>query len=118
MLCRARLAIATLPFEWWRKSLGGDGAPLGSSALAEATRLAGHVEWGAKRLPFELKCLPQAMALSWLLRRRGIRHAVVFAVRPPAMRGSPEDLHAWVEVGGTTVLGELPGPWVETLRLA
>ena len=117
MLCRARLTIAALPFERWRESLGGEGAPGGPSAPDEAIRLAAHVEWAAKRLPFEVKCLPQAMALSSLLRRRGIGHAVVFAVRPPALRGSPEDLHAWVEVGGKTVLGDLPGPWVETLRL-
>jgi len=84
---------------------------------AEAKRLAAHVEWAAKLLPFQTKCLGRAMALSWMLRRRRIGHIVVFAVRPPEMRGSDEDLHAWVEVGGQTVLGALPGPWVETLRL-
>jgi len=26
-------------------------------------------------------------------------------------------LHAWVEVKGGTILGDLPGPWIETLRL-
>jgi len=33
------------------------------------------------------------------------------------MRGTADDLHAWVEVAGKTILGDLPGPWVETLRL-
>ncbi len=27
------------------------------------------------------------------------------------------ELHAWVEVGGDIVLGELPGPWIPVLRL-
>jgi hypothetical protein len=68
-------------------------------------------------LPFESKCLPRAMALSWILRRRRIAHGLVFAVRPPDLRGSKDDLHAWVEVDGATIIGDLPGPWVEILRL-
>lgn len=52
--------------------------------------------------------------LSWQLRRRAIAHRVVLAVRPPAMRGNDDTLHAWVECGDTIVLGELPGPWLQT----
>jgi hypothetical protein len=33
------------------------------------------------------------------------------------MRGSEDDLHAWVEVNGNKVIGDLPGEWVETLRI-
>jgi hypothetical protein len=61
--------------------------------------------------------LPRAAALSWILRKRGIAHAVVFAVRPEQLRDSPDPLHAWVEIAGVRVIGDLPGPWVETLRL-
>lgn len=57
------------------------------------------------------------MALSWILRRKRIAHTVVFAVRPAGLRDSADALHAWVEVHGETILGELPGPWLETLRL-
>jgi hypothetical protein len=57
------------------------------------------------------------MALSWMLRSRKLGHTVVFAVRPVGKRGSGDLLHAWVEVDGETILGKLPGPWVETLRL-
>ena len=118
MLVRARVAIAALPFERWRASLGGAESSASNEEVAEAAKLAAHVEWAARRVPFETKCLPRAMALSWLLRARGIGHTLVFAVRPPAMRGSTDGLHAWVDVGGRIILGELPGPWVETLRLA
>ena len=57
------------------------------------------------------------MALSWLLRQKRIGHTVVFAVRPADLRNSPDALHAWVEVDGSKVIGDLPGPWLQTLRL-
>lgn len=79
--------------------------------------MAGDVEWAAGRLPLPTKCLPRAMALSWMLRRRRIGHAVVIAVRPSQLRQSPDALHAWVEVEGEKILGDLPGPWIETARL-
>lgn len=116
-LCGARLLTAAVPFKWWRAGLGprsGSGPPPDARAIGQ---LAAHVERGAARLPFAVKCLPRAMALSWELRRRGWDHAVVIAVRPPALRGTGGDtLHAWVEHGGTVVLGALPGPWIELYR--
>jgi hypothetical protein len=57
------------------------------------------------------------MALSWTLRRKDIPHVVVIAARPQGLRDSPDKLHAWVEIDGATILGELPGPWIEMLRL-
>jgi hypothetical protein len=86
-------------------------------AVADAHRFAAHVEWAARLLPFSTKCLPRAMALSWILRSMGIAHCVTFAVRPAEHGGSDDQLHAWVDVAGETIIGELPGPWVETLRL-
>ena len=90
---------------------------MGEDRSPEARRLASHVEWAAGRLPFSTKCLPRAMALSWILRSRNIAHCVVFAVRPPELRGSHDQLHAWVEVDGKAIIGNLPGPWVKTLRV-
>jgi len=117
-LCGARLAVAILPFSWWRVTLGGTvHSPSADDEIARARCLAGHVEWAAKLLPFATKCLPRAMALSWILRSRGIAHCVIFAVRPAEQRGSDDQLHAWVDIAGQTIIGELPGPWVETLRL-
>lgn len=117
-LCWARLVIAAFPFSWWRASLGGRGGKCGShDAIVEARRLAAHVDWAAKRLPFSSKCLPRAMALSWVLQHWKIGHSVVFAVRPLELRGSNDQLHAWVEMAGETIIGDLPGPWFETLRI-
>jgi hypothetical protein len=115
-LCRARLTIAAMPFDRWRHSLG---VPTNAEAASpeKARRLAAHVERAAALLPFPTKCLPRAMALSWILGRNRISHSLVFAVRPADLRGSADDLHAWVEVNGRKLIGDLPGPWVETLRL-
>jgi aryl-alcohol dehydrogenase-like predicted oxidoreductase len=118
-LCWAQLLVTWVPFNRWRHTLGfqGAGREPGSARAIEERRLAADVEWAARRLPFGVKCLPRAMALSWMLRRRKLGHAVVIAVRPRQLRRSPDALHAWLEVDGAKIIGDLPGPWIETLRL-
>ena len=113
----AQFLVAVVPLKWWRGTLGLAMHSAEPARLADAERLAAHIDWAARRLGGGAKCLPRAMALSWLLRRSGLPHAVVFAVRPPDLRGRDDDLHAWVEVAGRTLIGNLPGPWVETLHL-
>lgn len=122
VLCFARLVVAVVPFHRWRNSLGapaGDrnAEPSPDCAFPQARRSAAHVERAATRLPFATKCLPRAVALSWILRHKRIGHTMVFAVRPAHQRDEPDALHCWVEIEGTKILGDLPGPWVETLRL-
>lgn len=117
LLLAARLTVAVLPFRLWRDRLGlGDRSPSpdDDERTREAIRLSRHVERAAAALPFEVRCLPRAMALSWMLRRQGIGHALVFAARP---RARAPQLHAWVERRGLRVIGDEPGPWIETLRL-
>ena len=115
-LLAVRPVIALVGIERWRGHLGLAGLA-DQTGLAEARRLARHVDRGAGRLPFTSKCLPRAMTLSRLLRRRGIAHRLVIAVRPAAARDGTDDLHAWVEVASQIVLGELPGPWLPLYRL-
>ena len=120
-LCWAQLLVRWIRFEQWRDTLGlnvGHGERTADPEMAAARGLAADVEWAAKRLPFATKCLPRAMALSWMLRRLRIAHSVVIAVRPDQDRRSPDALHAWVEVGGERVTGDLPGPWIETARFS
>jgi hypothetical protein len=116
-LSRAREIIAIVPFERWRTSLGSRRDGQAAISADKARRLAAHVERAAALLPFPTKCLPRAMALSWILGRNRIAHSLVIAVRPVRLRGSEDDLHAWIEVDGNKLIGDLPGPWVETLRL-
>lgn len=121
-LSAAQLAISFVPFRRWRGSLGtrnrgASGPQLKTPAVEAGRRIAAVVERAAERLPFPTKCLPRAIAVSWLLRRKGLPHTIVFAVRPSHLRHSADALHAWVEVNGARIIGELPGPWLETLRV-
>jgi hypothetical protein len=117
MLLLARIVVAGVPFRLWRDRLGAADAGDQSAGSRTAHQLAADVEWAASRLPLGTKCLPRAMALSWMLRRNRIAHGFVFAVRPESSRLDEDRLHAWVEVGGGRLIGDLPGPWIETLRL-
>jgi len=123
-LVLARLLVLAVPFSRWRLSLGGVECPGDTAeplvgrddAQRMASQLAGHVERAAWRLPFAIKCLPKAMALSWMLRRAAVQHCVVIAARPMKRREPGDALHAWVEVSGKIVIGDLPGPWHEIYR--
>lgn len=115
-LIAARGVVALVPLKRWRGRFGMAGATA-PEALAEARRLAAHVRRGAGRLPVQAKCLPQALALSWMLRRRRIAHSLVIAVRPDTARTGQDDLHAWIELGSAIVLGDLPGPWLPLFTL-
>lgn len=117
LLVLARAFVALVPFARWRGKLGlaGEAEP---SQFDLARLLAAHIDFGAARLGLPLKCLPRAMALSWLLRRHRIAHRLIMAARPQAGRAnSPNALHAWVDCRGETVLGELEGPWIVVLCL-
>jgi len=115
LLCWARFLVEWVPLPRWRETVGLDAktGPLPN----DAWRLAAQVERAAARLPFATRCLPRAMALSWLLRRAAIGHALVIAARPAALRDSTDALHAWVEIDGTRLIGDIPGPWIEITRL-
>lgn len=116
-LALARTLVGLVPFARWRNRLGWHGEA-DRLQFDLARLLAAHVEYGAGRIGLPVKRLPRAMALSWMLRRRGIAHRLVVAARPQADReGASDALHAWVESRGRIVLGELAGPWIEVLNL-
>ena len=58
-----------------------------------------------RHLPLRVRCLPQAMAAQWMLRRRGVSSTLVFGVR----RGNPQnrelEFHAWLDAEGECVVG-------------
>ncbi|HVM21982.1 MAG TPA: lasso peptide biosynthesis B2 protein [Sphingomicrobium sp.] len=119
-LSAARMLISFVPFSRWRSTLGRSDPASGNAgpeAIAVGQGIANQIERGAQRLPFETRCLPRSMAVSWILRRKRIDHAVVLAVRPAKKRKNDDVLHAWVEIEGTKIIGDVPGPWIETLRL-
>lgn len=80
----------------------------------------------ARHVPFPAVCLPQAMALQWMLHRRGVESRLVFGARrklhgrersgtgrddgkpsglPRRAHGTGLDFHAWLTVGGECVIG-------------
>ena len=116
LLVLARALVRLARFDAWHSRLGLPGSA-DANQQALARRLARHVERAAARLPGTSKCLPQAMALSWMLRVRGVPHSVALMVRPQEARGGSDDLHAMIRCGEDVVLGKIPGPWIETLVL-
>ena len=80
------------------------GEPLPDAPVRFSRRTARIVRRVAHHVPFPAVCLPQAMALQWMLRRRGIGSRLIFGARRTA--GSANlDFHAWLTVGGKCVIG-------------
>ena len=111
LLARSRWLIARVPFARWRGRLGtpasgrpGDAQVRLPENLA-SRRLARAVERAAARLPGESRCLPKAMALQAMMRRRGYAGVLTIGVAPGVARGSLDDLHAWVTSRGEVLVG-------------
>ena len=65
--------------------------------LADAQRTAELAAIAGRRGPVATTCLRQALAVYWVLRRRGLRPQVRFGVD---RLGANPDMHAWVELEG------------------
>lgn len=115
-LLLAQITIRLIPVRRWPGRFGLAQDSLSANCKMSAT-LARHVERGAHRLPFTSRCLPKALALSRMLKRRRISHHLVIAARPASSGCHRRELHAWIEQDGSVVLGDLPGPWLPVLRL-
>jgi hypothetical protein len=122
LLAVARFLVARVRFSLWRATLGRvveqgepSAAEVGELPAAEACALA--VRRAAWRLPGSL-CLPQAMALQWMLRRRGVAATVLMGVAGAGKRGGRlGDLHAWLELGNIALLNDGGGVHHPLLRL-
>ena len=111
LLLLARLLVKYVPMRHWRHRLvtserpGSGGARLPLSPVQRLPRRAAHVvRVVARHVPFPAVCLPQAMALQWMLRRRGVESRLTFGARRKA-NGPNLDFHAWLTVGGECVIG-------------
>lgn len=118
LLIAARLLIRFIPMAHWRGTLGqpqsGDAAvQAGDDKAAEV--LAFAVIRAARFLPLPFLCLPRAMALQWMLRRRGIGSILVMGTT--GGRIDQLALHAWVERNGRILIGEDEQAHVPVLML-
>lgn len=115
LLVVARVLVAFVPMRHWRTSLGtirrdADAGASGPTVWAELPpglrAIVRAVKRADVRLPIHLKCLPRAMALQWMARRRRLTCTLHIGID----RGAAEDeLHAWVDHGQVTIIGALPG---------
>lgn len=103
----ARGAMAFLPFRRIAAWLGTPGAETPATSAAGEIRIAEEVGWAvgaiARRVPWDGRCLAQALAATGMLRRRGLEGTVSFG----ACQGvSTEfDAHAWLRLGSCMVTG-------------
>ncbi len=117
LLIAARLFVACLPLGRWRRLLGPVAQKAaGGSATAVDRLLASAVARAAARLGSGTKCLPRAITLFWMLSRRQRPAQLVIGVLPGIVRGSLDDLHAWVECGSEIVIGALDQPFQPLVR--
>jgi len=104
-LARAGFLLRVLRFSRLSHSLGRHMAesPTEEAAAltAEARRVRWAVETAARNLPWKPVCLPQAVAATRLLRRRGIASTLYLGID----RAANYDAHAWVRVGKLIVTG-------------
>lgn len=106
-LAIARLAMACLPFRRIAGWLGTPGAESPMTASAEQVSTALRVGWAVgvwgRRVPWDARCLAQALAATGMLRRRGLEGTVSFGARQGT--GGGFEAHAWLRFGSEIVTG-------------
>jgi len=96
------LALGVRGYRWthaWLERHSRPGNPRNGTEeeLADARRAAELAAMAGGRGPVATTCLRQALAVYWLLRRRGLQPQVTFGVD---RIGATPDMHAWVELEG------------------
>lgn len=106
-LLMARGAMAFLPFRRIAAWLGTPGAESPATATAEEICTAKEIGWAvgavARRVPWDGRCLAQALAATRMLRRRGLEGTVSFGACQGESAGF--DAHAWLRLGSCIVTG-------------
>ena len=115
LLCEALLALATaraamfcVPFRRIAAWLGTPGAETPATVGNDEILIAKEIGWAvnvlARRVPWDGRCLAQALAASGMLRRRGLEGTVSFGAR----RNNADaqfSAHAWLRLGSFMVTG-------------
>ncbi len=103
----ASLLLACVPFRHiaqWLGRPGGEDSPNPPPAEEEIARQVGWaVEKAARHLPWESRCLAQALAGWWMLGRRRIGGVLYFGVARE--EGKAFCAHAWLRCGTRIVTG-------------
>ena len=99
--------MALLPFRRIAAWMGTPGAETPATATVAEIRIAEEIGWAvgvlARRVPWDGRCLVQALAATGMLRRRGLEGTVSFGVCRGGM--TELDAHAWLRFGSYMVTG-------------
>jgi hypothetical protein len=116
-LALARAAMFWIPFRRIAAWLGTPGAVSPGAATEEEVRIAEEIGWAvgvvARRVPWDGRCLAQALAATGMLRRRGLEGTVSFGAGREESSESEFSAHAWLQVGSCIVTG---GPGHERFK--
>jgi hypothetical protein len=114
-LAIARIAMACLPFRRIAAWLGTPGSETPATAMAEEIRIAKEIGWAVsimgQRVPWDGRCLAQALAATRMLRCRGLEGTVSIGVCEG--ESTSFDAHAWLRFGPCLVTG---GPGHERFK--
>lgn len=116
-LALARVAMLCLPFRRIAAWLGTPGAVSPGETTDEEVRIAEEIGWAvgvvARRVPWDGRCLAQALAATGMLRRRGLEGTVSFGAARAGTVDTEFSAHAWLQVGSCIVTG---GPGHEQFK--
>lgn len=103
----AEAAIRWAPLRWMGRGLGRHNVESPAANTPELTDRVRQIGWAlrtaARHLSWNCRCLAQALAGRWMLKRRGIPSTVYLGVG----RGRREwlDAHAWLRSGEVVLTG-------------
>ena len=109
-LAIARVAMTLLPFRRIAAWLGTPGVETATSASADEIHIAQEIGWAVgalgRRVPWDGRCMAQALAACGMLRRRGLEGTVSFGARTSGSLGTAGfEAHAWLRLGPCIVTG-------------
>jgi len=109
--------MACVPFRRIAAWIGTPGAESPAAVTPEHTRTAEGIGWAVSalgpRVPWDGRCLAQALAATAMLRRRGLEGTVIFGVREG--ESSELEAHTWLRVGSRFVTGGAGHEFCQTL---
>lgn len=107
-LFMARAALACVPFRRMAAWMGAMDAESASEIPDGQMQIAADISWAvqamASRVPWDSRCLAQAMAAYRMLLKRGIPSTVYFGVKKDPQ--VPISAHAWLRCGPCIATGE------------
>jgi hypothetical protein len=107
-LTAASLVIWGLPFRivvlCAQRRISGSPAPI-ERRRAVCKRVRWAVTACVRRLPWHPVCLPQGLAVQWILRRRNIPSVLYYGAAPAPAAAKGLAAHVWVCADGVPVIG-------------